>query len=70
MPIIITSHAKKRMIDRGINFKQIQQTIEMPDYTVKKEQKTEAYKRHDGKMLKVVYAVQDKYIKVITLMWK
>ena len=70
MPIILTTHAKKRMAERTISLKQVQETIEMPEYTVQKEQKTEAYKRHGGKMLKVVYAAQDKYIKVISLMWK
>lgn len=70
MTIILTDHTKKRMAERAISFKQVQETIEMPEYTVQKEHKTEAYKHHGGKMLKVVYAAKDKYIKVITLMWK
>ena len=58
------------MIERAITFKQIQETIEIPDYTIQKEHKTETYKRYEGNLLKVVYTVKGNYIKVITLMWK
>jgi len=68
--IILTTHAKKRMVQRAISFKQVQETIEMPDYTIKKEQKIEAFKHQNNEILKVVYTAKDKYIKVISLMWK
>ncbi len=68
MPILLTDHAKKRMAERSITFKQIQDTIEMPDYTVQKGKKTEAVKKQDGRRLKIVYAVKDNYIKVISVM--
>lgn len=68
MTIILTDHAKKRMAQRAITFKQIQETIEMPHYTVKKGKKTEAIKNYSEKRIKVVYAVKDKYIKVISVM--
>ncbi len=45
--IILTNHAKKRMVERAISFKHIQETIEMPNYTVQKGKKTEAYKKYD-----------------------
>ena len=68
--IILTDHAKKRMAERAISFKQIQETIEMPDYTVQKGKKTEAVKDINGRKLKIVYATKDKYIKVISVMQK
>jgi len=66
--IILTTHAKKRMAERAITFKQIQETIEMPDYTIQKGKKTEAIKRYSEKRVKIVYAGKDKYIKVISVM--
>jgi hypothetical protein len=68
MTIILTDHTKKRMVERAITFKQIQDTIEMPDYTVKKGKKTEAIKNHSNRKIKVVYAAKGKYIKVISVM--
>ncbi len=66
--IILTDHAKKRMAQRAISFKQIQETIEMPNYTVQKGKKTEAVKKYAERKIKVVYAAKDKYIKVISVM--
>jgi len=68
MPIILTEHAKKRMAERAINMKQVQETIEMPDYTVQKGKKTEAIKTHSGRKIKIIYSAKDKYIKVISVM--
>ena len=68
MTIILTDHAKKRMAERAITFRQIQETIEMPDYTVQKGNKTEAYKKYSDKRIKIVYAGKDKYLKVISVM--
>ena len=48
--IILTDHTKKRMAERAINFKQVQETIELPEYTVQKEHKTEAYKHYNNKL--------------------
>ena len=70
MRIFLSHHAKKRLSERGIKFKDVQETIEMPEYTISKMNKKEAYKKIKGKTLKVVYAEEDKYIKVITLIWK
>jgi hypothetical protein len=68
MPVILTDHAKKRMVERGITFKQIEDTIEMPDYTVQNGNKIEAHKTHEGRRIKVVYSGKDKYKKVISVM--
>lgn len=70
MTIILTNHAKKRMTERAINFKQIKETIEMPDYTIQKGKKTEAIKDFGDRKLKIVYGAKDKYIKVISVMVK
>lgn len=70
MKIILSYHAKKRMIERGIKFEEIEYTITIPDYTITKNINKEAYKRIRGKTLKVVYLEEDKYINVITLIWK
>ena len=69
MKIIFTNHAKKRMIERNIKLEEIKEAIDFPDYTIVKNNKYEAYKKVDNKNLKVVYT-KDKFIKVITLIWK
>ena len=68
MIIILTVHAKKRMAERAITFKQIQETIEMPDYTIQKGKKTEAVKKFNERKIKTIYTTKDKYIKVISVM--
>ena len=65
--IILTSHSKQRMIERGISFKNIQDTIEFPDYTIKKEDKIEAHKKIKDKILKIIYSKSGKFIKIITV---
>ncbi|MFH1376491.1 MAG: DUF4258 domain-containing protein [Candidatus Woesearchaeota archaeon] len=70
MKIVLSYHAKKRLIERSINIKDIEETIEMPDYTVSKWNKKEAYRKIKDRTLKVVYFQEEKYIKVITLIWK
>lgn len=70
MKIIFTNHAQQRKIERSVSDEQIKQTIELPDYTIKKENKIEAHKRINDKTLKVVYAEKGNFIKIITLIWK
>ncbi|MBU3906673.1 MAG: DUF4258 domain-containing protein [Nanoarchaeota archaeon] len=70
MKIVLSYHAKKRLIERGIKLQEVEETIEIPDYTISKGNQKEAYKKITGKTLKVVYTEEDKYIKVITLIWK
>ena len=68
MKIVLSFHAKKRLIERGIKLGQIIAVIKYPDYTVKRsDQETEAYKKIKDKTLKVVYIYEKRYIKVITL---
>ena len=70
MKIVLSYHAKKRLIERGIKIKDVEEIIEMPDYTVSKGNKKEAYRKIKDRTLKVVYSQEEKYIKVITLIWK
>lgn len=70
MKIVLSNHAKNRLFQRGIKINEVVDTIEMPDYTVSKGSIKEAQKKIKDKTLKVVYSQEDKYIKVITLMWK
>jgi hypothetical protein len=58
------------MSERKISFANVKDTIEMPDYVLSRENKTESYRRISGKMLKVVHANEDTFINIITLMWK
>ena len=70
MRIVLSNHAKKRLIERGIKMRDVQEAIDIPDYTVSKGNKKEAYKTMNGKTIKIVYSQEDKYIKVVTLIWK
>ena len=39
MKIVLSNHAKKRLLERGIKMQDVQDTIEMPDYSISKENK-------------------------------
>lgn len=68
MKIIFSSHAEKRINERGINKEKVIDTINFPDYTISRSNKeTEAFKKTNTKLLKVVYFQGQSYIKVITL---
>lgn len=67
MRIIYTFHASKRMMERGIIESEIIDMIEFPEYTLKRGEEIEAYKKIDDKMIKVVYVRKEKYIKIITV---
>jgi hypothetical protein len=67
MKYIYTNHAKKRITERAIEQKQVIDTIDFPEYTINKTDKIEAYKKFNGKLLKVVYLIEGKFIKIITL---
>ncbi len=69
MKIILTIHAKKRMIERNIKMEDIREAIDFPNYTIIKGNKTEAYKKIGNKNLKIVY-IKNKFIKIITLIKK
>lgn len=67
MKIIFTDHAKKRIIERDIKIVEVQEAINSPDYIVNKNNKFEANKKINEKILKVIYIEKNKFIKVITV---
>jgi hypothetical protein len=67
MEISYSFHAKKRMKERGIREDEIKEVIEYPEYTIKRGDEIEAYKKIKNKMTKVVYVKEENYIKVITV---
>ena len=70
MKIILTDHAKQRMIQRDIKRSEIEETIELPEYTVSKGRIVEAHKNINGRSIKIVYSKQGKFIKIISVMIK
>ena len=70
MEIIFTKHAQKRMVERNIELESIKDTLSFPDYSIKKGEKFEVYKKINNKKLKIVYCNTGKFIKIITLIWK
>lgn len=70
MKIVLSNHAKKRLVERNIKMEDIAKTIEMPDYTITKGTKIEAHKKFSDRTLKVVYVSRDRFISIITLIWK
>jgi len=72
MEIILTKHARQRMFERDIKMAEIQETLEMPDYTVTRNNKVEAYKTFPKKSIKIAFSKEGNFIKVITVVdkWK
>ena len=70
MRIILTYHAKKENESKKYKIKDIEDNVELPDYIISKDNKKHSYKKMNNKILKVVYSKEDKYIKIITLIWK
>jgi hypothetical protein len=70
MDLILTKHAKQRMIERSISIQEVKNTIELPDYTINKGDVIESYKKENNKNLKVVYSRKGKFIKIVTVIIK
>ncbi|MFH0711940.1 MAG: DUF4258 domain-containing protein [archaeon] len=45
MRMVLSRHAKERLVERGIQIQDVERTIEMPDYIISKGNKKEAYKK-------------------------
>lgn len=66
-PLVYTKHAKKRMKERSIMKKDVKNSIFAPDYTVNRfENEVESFKKTADSTLKVVFADEGKFIRVIT----
>ena len=70
MDIIITKHAKERMLERSISIEELQNAIDLPDYTIAKDNLIEVYKKIKNRNLKIVYSKEGKFIKIITVIDK
>ena len=68
MDLVYSSHAKKRIRERGIEECEIEHIIKYPSYIKRRNDgKIEANAKIKNRFLKVVYIRLQKYIKVITL---
>ncbi len=67
MKIIYSSHARKRLRQRNIKENKVVEIIEFPDYTLKRGEEIEAYKKIKERTIKIVYVAKENYIKVITV---
>jgi len=67
MKSVFSNHAKKRLKERNIKGSEVSEVINFPEYTLKRGGEIEAYKKINGKTLKVVYIRKENYIKVITV---
>lgn len=70
MKFVYSRHARKRMGERDIEENDIDECIEIPDYSVSKSETTESHKKLEKGNLKVVWSRKDNFIKIITVMWK
>ena len=58
------------MLQRGIAINEIKDCVEFPDYKITKNNKIEMFKKLNNKVLRLICVQENKFIKVITLMWK
>tara|TARA_Y100000310_G_scaffold86155_1_gene83004 strand:- start:802 stop:1014 length:213 start_codon:yes stop_codon:yes gene_type:complete len=70
MEIILTKHARKRMIERGIKLNEVEEVVNLPDYTIKQKDNIESYKIINNRTLKIVHRKEHKFIKIITVIEK
>jgi len=70
MDIIVTKHARERMFERSISMEELQNAIDLPDYTIAKDNLIEVYKKIKNRNLKIVYSKEGKFIKIITVIDK
>lgn len=69
MGITYTGHARKRMRQRGITPEEVSFVLNHADYVKKSfEGRKEAVGHLKGRSIKIVYAEEESYIKVITVM--
>ena len=68
MEIIVTTHAKERMLERAVPLKDVESTIENPEVLKSLgENKYKAVKIINRKRVKVIYVVEDNKIIVLTV---
>jgi hypothetical protein len=70
MKIILTNHAKSRMLQRNIKIKDIKDCLEFPELKILKEKIVEFRKMKGGRQLSIICKDTNIFIKIITVMWK
>jgi len=55
------------MSERNISIEEIKETINFPDYIIKRDNKVEAFKKINSRNFKIVYSSKGKFIKIITV---
>jgi hypothetical protein len=71
MKIIYTIHARLRMSLRGITEKMVEETMSKPEREgVGYRNKRVAFKSFGQKSIKVVYAIDNNEVIIITVMWE
>lgn len=67
--IVYPNYIKKRMIQRKITRKQVEYTIESPDYVdLDQDGRERAHKRFGNRIVRVVYQQTNREIRLITAM--
>lgn len=68
MKIIYTLHARTRMLERGIDEKDVELILSNPDFVGESKDKTLiASKRIKNKTIKIIYSLQGNKIIIITV---
>jgi len=68
MRIIYTFHARTRMLERGINEKNVELILSEPDFVEEGKDKTLiASKRINERTIKIIYSLQGNKIIIITV---
>jgi len=70
MEIILSRHARKRMGERGVKIEDVRECLYFPDYRISKGGKVEFFRKFGEFTLRLICVDKNKFIKVITLMWK
>jgi hypothetical protein len=67
--LVFTAHAGERLEERGITEDFVVSALSSPDFVINRGEESESYKDVAGKLLKVVYAEKESFIRIITLYW-
>jgi hypothetical protein len=68
--IEFSKHAEKKLKERGILTRLVEETLSSPEKTYKSHNKLISYKKFANRYLMVVYGADEKVIKVKTLFWR
>ncbi|MEK7673781.1 MAG: DUF4258 domain-containing protein [Patescibacteria group bacterium] len=68
--IQFTPHALRKLRERKILVRTIEEVFEKPDESFKSHNRNVVYRKFGSKYLLVVYEADEKLIKVITIFWR